>query len=29
MRQEVENETNVHVSYTEKNAKALLQIWGK
>ena len=29
MRQEVEDQTNVHVSFTEKNAKDLLQLWGK
>lgn len=29
MRQEVEDQTNVHVSFTEKNAKDLLQTWGK
>lgn len=29
MRKEVENETNVHISYTEKDAKDLLQTWGK
>lgn len=29
MRKKVENETNVHISYTEKDAKDLLQLWGK
>ena len=29
MRKEVESETNVHISYTEKDAKDLLQLWGK
>ena len=29
MRKEVEDQTNVHVSFTEKNAKDLLQLWGK
>lgn len=29
MRKKVESETNVHVSYTEKDAKDLLQLWGK
>ena len=29
MRKEVEDQTNVHVSFTEKDAKDLLQLWGK